>query len=142
MKVYRGLIVEGLQLVEVVVNGVERPLIHQAHHSPTGMAWGYQGSGPADLARSILADLLGRIPHPAIYNQFWRDYVRTWPKDQPWDVTDEDLIEWINDWKHHHKHWNACPTCGFTVHDLHPELDPNYCCTTRAHYQPKGPNDA
>lgn len=32
------------------------PLPHVAHHSPTGYAWGYAGSGPADLALSILAD--------------------------------------------------------------------------------------
>jgi hypothetical protein len=30
------------------------------HHSPTGYAWGYSGSGPADLALNILAWLLRR----------------------------------------------------------------------------------
>src|SRR5215469_776339 len=29
-------------------------LTHRPRHSPTGMTWGYAGSGPADLARSIL----------------------------------------------------------------------------------------
>ena len=28
-------------------------------HSPTGMEWGYNGSGPAQLALAILADYLG-----------------------------------------------------------------------------------
>jgi hypothetical protein len=32
------------------------PLPHVPLHSPTGMTWGYEGSGPADLALSILAD--------------------------------------------------------------------------------------
>jgi len=36
------------------------PLEHLVRHSPTGFEWGYQGSGPADLARSILADYLTR----------------------------------------------------------------------------------
>ena len=34
------------------------PLHHVRHHSPTGMEWGFGGSGPADLAHSILADAL------------------------------------------------------------------------------------
>jgi hypothetical protein len=31
-----------------------RPLEHVVRHSPSGIEWGYGGSGPADLARSIL----------------------------------------------------------------------------------------
>lgn len=34
-------------------------LPHITRHSPTGMEWGYGGSGPADLARSLLIDALG-----------------------------------------------------------------------------------
>jgi hypothetical protein len=32
---------------------------HLPKHSPTGMNWGYAGSGPADTARSLLIDALG-----------------------------------------------------------------------------------
>ena len=39
--------------------GVFRPLPHLSCHSPAGMAWGYIGNGPRDLARSLLADALG-----------------------------------------------------------------------------------
>jgi hypothetical protein len=39
--------------------GVYRPLPHLIRHSPAGMAWGYIGNGPRDLARSLLADALG-----------------------------------------------------------------------------------
>ena len=34
-------------------------LRHVIWHSPTGLSWGYQGSGPADLARSLLIAALG-----------------------------------------------------------------------------------
>lgn len=34
-------------------------LAHIVRHSPSGFAWGYRGSGPADLARSLLAAVLG-----------------------------------------------------------------------------------
>ena len=37
----------------VYVDG--KPLCHVVHHSPDGFNWGYGGSGPADLALSILA---------------------------------------------------------------------------------------
>ena len=29
------------------------------NHSPTGFEWGYAGSGPAQLALALLADMLG-----------------------------------------------------------------------------------
>ena len=32
---------------------------HVPKHSPTGMAWGFAGSGPADCARSLLAAAIG-----------------------------------------------------------------------------------
>ncbi len=46
----------------VVVRGAdgrERPLKHHVRHSPDGFAWGYGGSGPAELARCILIDYFG-----------------------------------------------------------------------------------
>lgn len=42
----------------VWING-DRPLPQVIHHSPTGFEWGYGGSGPADLALSILALVIG-----------------------------------------------------------------------------------
>ena len=38
-----------------------RPLKHIVRHSPTGMEWGYGGSGPSDTALSILADYLDSV---------------------------------------------------------------------------------
>lgn len=49
----------GGRLVMIEVNGETCPLPHQVKHSPSGMSWGYDGSGPADLARSLLIDALG-----------------------------------------------------------------------------------
>jgi len=34
-------------------------LHHVVKHSPTGLSWGYSGSGPADTARSVLIAALG-----------------------------------------------------------------------------------
>ena len=50
--------------------GLERePLKHLVVHSPDGFEWGYHGSGPADLALSILADHFGENPTKAELNQ-------------------------------------------------------------------------
>jgi len=39
-----------------------RPLRHIPFHSPDGFAWGYHGSGPADLALAILVDYFRERP--------------------------------------------------------------------------------
>lgn len=53
----------------VIEGGKERALEHRVRHSPTGLEWGYGGSGPADLARSIVAEVTGdEDPHPHLYH--------------------------------------------------------------------------
>lgn len=71
-KIYKGTHVKDLPKrgggwhVIVQEEGKEdRPLEHIEYHSPDGFAWGYSGSGPADLALSIVADLLGEHPTKA-----------------------------------------------------------------------------
>jgi len=40
------------------------------HHSPTGFEWGYNGSGPAQLALALLADALGEDLALKCYQDF------------------------------------------------------------------------
>jgi hypothetical protein len=70
-------------------------LKHEVRHSPDGFSWGYSGSGPADLARSILADHLGYVPPPSIYQQFKRKFVACWEQGRPWQISSEQIEEWI-----------------------------------------------
>jgi hypothetical protein len=49
----------GGRLVVIEVDGEVGPLRHDAKHSSSGLSWGYHGSGPADLARSLLIHALG-----------------------------------------------------------------------------------
>jgi hypothetical protein len=46
-------------IVEDAAGNMLGTVDHVAHHSPTGMSWGYSGSGAADCARSILIAALG-----------------------------------------------------------------------------------
>jgi hypothetical protein len=41
-------------------------------HSPTGFAWGYGGSGPADLALNILSVFIGQADAESLYQDFKR----------------------------------------------------------------------
>lgn len=58
-----------------------RELPHVVRHSPTGFEWGYGGSGPADLARSILVDAVGVIAAEGLYQEFKREFVACLPYD-------------------------------------------------------------
>ena len=91
----------------LVVEGVDgRPLLHRAHHSPTGYEWGYDGSGPADLALSILAYCLD-LPDPKVetsqlldalpYQAYKSDVVAHWPRDG-FKTTVAEVREWLHDY--------------------------------------------
>lgn len=61
-KKYDGYRDHGRLKVQVVTGNVIKPLRHVELHSPDGFECGYGGSGPADLALSILADHLDEKP--------------------------------------------------------------------------------
>ena len=96
MKVYRGRRLKPEQgtgsNVEVTVNG--KPLKHHVYHSPTGFNFGYGGSGPADLARSILWDFIGAEPTLGLYQDFKFRFVSGW-KDT-WEITSEEIQNWLD----------------------------------------------
>ena len=49
------------------------------NHSPTGLEWGFLGSGPAQLALALLADLLGDETALRYYQSFKRKVVARLP---------------------------------------------------------------
>jgi len=96
MKIYKGIRLDPekgtISNVVVAVNG--EPLKHRVYHSPDGFNWGYGGSGPADLARSILWDFIGAEPTPSLYQDFKFCFVSGW-KDE-WQITSEEIQNWID----------------------------------------------
>jgi len=58
IRTFRG---QGGSVASVLVEqgGTRTPLRHVPAHSPTGLEWGYGGSGPADTALAILLDATG-----------------------------------------------------------------------------------
>ena len=78
--------------VVVTVNG--QPLRHIVRHSPTGLNWGYGGSGPADLALSILAHYLGDPEAvDSLYQQFKWDVIAN--LGDHWVLTGAEIAAWL-----------------------------------------------
>jgi len=61
-------------------NGTARCNVpHKVRHSPTGIEWGYGGSGPADLAFSILIRFTDRETAETLYQDFKWDFIACMP---------------------------------------------------------------
>lgn len=97
MKTYRGVRLGKTAAAHVSVdveeNGKITPLHQRVYHSPSGFNWGYGGSGPADLARSILWDLLGEEPARRLYMAFKWAHVARWGRE--WAITSGEIEAWM-----------------------------------------------
>ncbi len=101
---------------------ISSPLHHVVRHSPSGFEWGYAGSGPADTSLSILADYFGERPtkddvyygrgkavHPALYQQFKRDFITSAPKEG-FTITSDQIKDWLAE----HARGRVLPPAGET----------------------------
>ncbi|HEX9236795.1 MAG TPA: DUF6166 domain-containing protein, partial [Actinomycetota bacterium] len=99
MKRYMGTAVRtkrGGYVVEVTDDqGHIRPLAPRNdlhNHSPDGFMWGYRGSGPAQLALALAADVLGDDRAAVQVHQAleWA-MVAKWSQGAGWIVTEDDI---------------------------------------------------
>ena len=68
------------------------PLRHIVRHSPTGMEWGYSGSGPADLALSLLTDACGGRIANEWHQAFKWDVIAG--LGESWTLKRSEIQEW------------------------------------------------
>jgi hypothetical protein len=87
---------QGTATITVEQDGESRPVRFHSRHSPTGYAWGYGGSGPAQLALDILWDYLGEEPPPWLYQQFKTDVIAKLEPDKLWTITAAQIEEWLD----------------------------------------------
>ncbi|HUU57257.1 MAG TPA: DUF6166 domain-containing protein [bacterium] len=75
------------------------PLPHVERHSPDGFNWGYGGSGPADLALSILAYATGEGDamrnRPGLYQDFKWEVVAALPMNSEWALPSALVDAWL-----------------------------------------------
>lgn len=95
----------GVQVTVQVEGGRPKPLRHVQLHSD-GFEWGYSGSGPADLALSILADHFDERPSRRqlhhgececwpLHQKFKEAFVAGWPM-WGWEITSRAIDDWLN----------------------------------------------
>jgi Family of unknown function (DUF6166) len=88
--------VSGQSLVTVCDGQKSEPLplrLDLANHSPTGFSWGYGGSGPAQLALALLADVLGDDDLAVgLHQDFKFKVVACWPEGERWWITADQIM--------------------------------------------------
>ena len=82
--------------VHVVRDGNPFLLRHVEMHSPTGFEWGYAGSGPADLALSILADYLGNEEAAESLKGVFKEEVVSRLPSTAWMLTEDALAAFFH----------------------------------------------
>ena len=93
MKIYNGY--SDRTVIITHPNGNKEPLKHICVHSPDGFNWGYAGSGPADLALSLLTDIIGKDDAEKLYQSFKNDIITKLKMGNPWTTTEDEIIKWI-----------------------------------------------
>lgn len=79
---------------EVTVNGEElNPRLDLHNHSPTGLSWGYGGSGPAQCALAILAHEVGDDLALKHYQRFKQTVIATLPNT--WAISSYWIRAWL-----------------------------------------------
>ena len=96
MKHFVGCRQESLHcVVTIQEEGQEpRPLPHIVRHSPRGFEWSYGGSGPADLALSLLTEVAGREVADRWYQMFKHDVISQLPPPG-WRIAAADIEAWL-----------------------------------------------
>ena len=100
MKVYHGRQTEHGCAVDVEEDG-ECYLLNPRHdlrnHSPTGLEWGYSGSGPAQLALALAADVLQDDDKAQeVYQRLKFRLISRLPHEE-WVLTEDGIRAAIND---------------------------------------------
>ena len=67
------------------------PQLQVRSHSPTGLEWGYMGSGPAQLSLAILVDHLGNVQQAQDLYQDFKNAVIVNLNHDEWILSEEDV---------------------------------------------------
>lgn len=88
----------GCAVSKISRNGVRHdlnPRLSLANHSPDGFEWGYEGSGPAQLALAILATRLPDAEALELYQRYKREVISRLERGKPWAMTGQEVDAWV-----------------------------------------------
>ena len=71
------------------------PSLKVRNHSPTGFAWAYRGSGPAQLALAILLEETLEEEAEQWYQAFKAEVIARLPQEREWTLRSEDVQAWL-----------------------------------------------
>lgn len=100
MKIYRGeRDIDRMARVVVQRDGRRatplRARLDLDNHSPTGLEWGYPGSGPAQLALALLADVLGDDELAVhLHQRFKWAVIAKLPQERVWQMTEDEVRDY------------------------------------------------
>lgn len=90
---------DGNVVIAVIDNGKRRPLNARndlSNHSPTGFEYGYGGSGPAQLALAILADVLGNDALALRHHQDFKwAYIADFGRNAAWEISEQEVRDFV-----------------------------------------------
>jgi hypothetical protein len=79
------------------------PSIAERNHSPDGFCWGYNGSGPAQLALAIMMFAeVGTEKSKEVYQDFKRDIIAALPTDMNFSIPIKQVDRWYRKWRKDH----------------------------------------
>jgi len=90
MKQYAGRR-QGYAAIVTVDGRPLNPRLDLWNHSPSGLEWGYGGSGPAQLALAILADHLGNDEQAFNFHHRFKWAVTAELPRRSWTLTSQDI---------------------------------------------------
>ena len=99
MKIFRGRKSDTGCVVELDNEGYLTNLsleksLQVVNHSPDGFQWGYNGSGPAQLAAAILNEITGDPELTLSYYQMFKfDHVAKW--GETFEISEEEVLIWL-----------------------------------------------
>jgi hypothetical protein len=81
-----------------------QPYLSEVNHSPTGYAWGYGGSGPAQLAYAMLREV-GLTPDEAQrwYQGFKFSVIGALDQKEGFSLTEPEILEKLKDVQTRHR---------------------------------------
>lgn len=94
MKIYEGYRDPEIGAMATVDGEHLDPRNDLRNHSPDGFEWGYGGSGPAQLALAILADLFDDETALKYYQDFKRACVSRIGSER-WNLSEDAIKEWL-----------------------------------------------
>jgi hypothetical protein len=77
--------------------GLLPPCNDHVNHSPDGFAWGYGGSGPAQLAYAILFSVTEDRDKTQEFYQLYKWSVVCRLPEEPWTITAASVLDWLDE---------------------------------------------